>query len=248
MKILPPKKDMPSLVVLLVLIATLAFIYIKPESITANLSKANSIDHIIYSNKYQLELSNEEQLWLKNNPKIKLGIDRAFPPFGSVTSDNEYVGFSADFMRIIEHRLNIAFDINKTASWNETMQMARSGELDIVAALVNTQQRQEFLAFTKPYVSNPTVIISDAINKGYIGSLESLIGKKVSIEDGSYAHHELTRKYPNIGLIPVKNTNLALSLVASNVADAYVGNAITASFLIKKFGYQNLSFSGETEY
>ncbi len=248
MKILPPKKDMPSLVVLLVLIATLAFIYIKPESITANLSKANSIDHIIYSNKYQLELSNEEQLWLKNNPKIKLGIDRAFPPFGSVTSDNEYVGFSADFMRIIEHRLNIAFDINKTATWNETMQMARSGELDIVAALVNTQQRQEFLAFTKPYVSNPTVIISDAINKGYIGSLESLIGKKVSIEDGSYAHHELTRKYPNIGLIPVKNTNLALSLVASNVADAYVGNAITASFLIKKFGYQNLSFSGETEY
>jgi len=249
MKILPHKKDLPSCVILLALIAILAFIYVKPEFISSSLSNVDdNIERIIYDDSYELKLSNEEKTWLKNNPRIKLGIDRAFPPFGSITSDNEYIGFSADFMRIIEHRINITFDINKTATWNETIKMAKSGELDIVAALVNTKSRQEYLEFTKPYISNPTVIISDAINKGYIGSLDNLKGKKVAIEKGSYAYEELNRKYPNIELVAVKNTNLALSLVASNVAEAYVGNAITASFLIKKFGYQNLSFSGETEY
>ncbi len=34
----------------------------------------------------------------------------------------------------------------------------------------------------------------------------------------------------------------------SGSADAYVGNAVTASYLIKKHNYNNLSFSGETEY
>lgn len=249
MKTLPPKKDLPSLVILLVLIAILVFIYVKPESITTSLVNAdNNIEHIIYNDSYVLELSDKEQSWLQSNPRLKLGIDRAFPPFGSITSFDEYIGFSADIMRIIEHRLNINFDFNTTATWNETIQMARSGDLDIIAALVNTKQRQDFLAFTKPYVNNPTVIISDAINKGYIGSLENLNGKKVAVEGGSYAYNELTRKYPNIELLVVNNTSLALSLVASNMADAYVGNAITASFLIKKLGYNNLSFSGETEY
>lgn len=249
MKILPPRKDLPSLVILLVLIAVLAFIYIKPESISKSLtSKTNNIEHIINNDNYELELSKKEISWLKENPNLKLGIDRAFPPFGSVTSFDEYIGFTADIMRTLEHRLDINFEFDTAATWNETMDMAKSGELDIVSALVNTKQRQEYLSFTKPYANNPTVIISDAINKGYIGSLDNLNGKKVAVEKGSYAYSELKQKYPNIELIAVKNTNLALSLVASNVADAYVGNAITASFLIKKFGYQNLSFSGETEY
>jgi ABC-type amino acid transport substrate-binding protein len=45
-----------------------------------------------------------------------MGIDRAFPPFGSISQDDEYIGFSADFMRIIEHRLNIEFIIDKDAN------------------------------------------------------------------------------------------------------------------------------------
>ena len=249
MKILPPRKDLPSLALLLVLIAILAFIYIKPESISKSLSNAdNNIEHVIFNDRYDLELNDKELAWLKSNPSLKLGIDRAFPPFGSINSFDEYVGFSADIIRMIEHRLSINFEFDTTAIWNETIQMAKSGELDIVAAIVNTNERQEYLAFTKPYVSNPTVIISDAINKGYIGTLDNLKGKKVAVEQGSYAYGELSQKYPSIKLIEVKNTNLALSLVASDMADAYVGNAITASFLIKKFGYQNLSFSGETEY
>ena len=249
MKIVPHKKDWPSLLFLLVLIAMLAFIYIKPQSITSSLnSSVSNINNIIYNNSYKLDLNDEEKIWLKSNSTLKIGIDRAFPPFGFVNENNEYVGFSADLMRVVEHRLNIDLVMDTSATWNETMQMAKSGELDLVSGLVNTELRQQFLNFTKPYISNPTVIINDAIHKGYIGSLDELKNKKVAIEKGSFAYDELSEKYPQIKLVPVKNTSLALSLVASEVADAYVGNAVTASHLIKKYGYQNLSFSGETGY
>ena len=150
-------------------------------------------------------------------------------------------------MRIIEFRLNIKFDIAKDAPWGKTMGMAEAGELDMISALVNTEARQQFLEFTEPYALNPTIIINDGVNKGYLRSLNNLKGKKVAIEKGSYAAGELSRKYPEIILILVKNTKDALNLVSGS-ADAYVGNAVTASYLIKKHNYNNLSFSGETEY
>ncbi len=249
MKIVPHKKDWPSLILLFALIAMLAFIYIKPQSITSNLNNTDSnTKNIIYTNNYELDLNADEKKWLKNNPSIKIGIDRAFPPFGYINENDEYVGFSADLMKIIEYRLKLRLKMDKTATWNETMQMAKAGELDLVSGLVDTKLRQQFLTFTKPYISNPTVIISDAIHKGYIGSLEKLKNKKVAVEKGSFANDELSENHPLIELMPVKNSSLALSLVASEMADAYVGNAVTASHLIKKLGYQNLSFSGETGY
>ena len=122
---------------------------------------SSSVQSIIYSKNYELKLSDDEKLWLKNHPVVKLGIDRAFPPFGSITKDNEYVGFSADIMRMIEHRLGLKFDIKINAPWNETMQMARAGKIDMISALVNSKERQKFLNFSTSYIKNPTIIIND---------------------------------------------------------------------------------------
>ncbi len=208
----------------------------------------NSINDVIFNDDFELTLNPQEQTWLKAHPVIRLGIDRDFPPFGSITADNEYVGFTADFMRLIEHRLNIKFDIAKDKSWHETINLARNGQLDMIAALVNTRERQQFLVFSEPYVNNPTIIINDGLKNGYIGSIDNLNNKKIAIEKGSFAESNLRKEYPDIQLMPVKNTEMALSLVASGEADAYIGNAVTASFLIKKLGLSNLYFSGETPY
>ena len=232
-----------------VLSVSLLFAYIFPQLSSSDPNKAqNGIDSIIYGTTYSLELSDQEQQWLEKNPIIRLGIDRAFPPFGSITQKNEYIGFSADFMRMIEFRLKIKFNIAKDAPWGKTLEMAKAGELDMISALVNTEARQQFLEFTEPFAHNPTIIINDGVAKGHLRSLENLKGKKVAIEKGSYAAGELSRKYPEAILILVKNTKKALSMVSSGLADAYVGNAVTASYLIKKHHYDNLSFSGQTEY
>lgn len=124
----------------------------------------------------------------------------------------------------------------------------KKGQLDIISILVDTKEGSQYLSFTPPFVNNPTIIVSDEIKNGYLGSLKSLNGKTVAIEKGSYASGEISKKYPDIKLIKVKNTSMALSLVSAGSADAYVGNAVTANYVIKKLGYQNLSYSGKTEY
>ena len=206
------------------------------------------MESILYQDKFILDLTEDEKHWLKVNPVVHLGIDRAFPPFGTITNNQQYIGFTADIMQMISYRLGFTFYIEKDAPWAETIEMAKSGRIDMIAALVNTPQRQEYLQFTPPFIKTPTIIINDGLKNGYIGSLENLKRKRVAIEKGSYAAGEIKRKYPQINLVPVKNTSVALSLVAIGDADAYVGNAVTASFVIRKLAYHNLSFSGETEY
>jgi ABC-type amino acid transport substrate-binding protein len=136
----------------------------------------SSVKSIIFSDQFKLSLSEKERGWLKQHPVVKLGIDRAFPPFGSINEKDEYIGFSADMMRMIEHRLGFKFDVKTDIPWNETMEMAKTGEIDMISALVDSKQRQSFLNFSDTYIENPTIIISDAEENGYIGSLKNLNG------------------------------------------------------------------------
>ena len=127
-----------------VLIITLLLVFIGTPMLpnaTATHNIKTQINNVIYSDDYVLNLTDTENQYLKENPVLRLGIDRSFPPFGSITSDNNYIGFSADFMRILEHRLNIKFNISKDTPWGETMEMAKTGQLDVISALVNTKQR-----------------------------------------------------------------------------------------------------------
>lgn len=193
-------------------------------------------------------LSPSEKQWLIENPVIRLGIDRAFPPFGSITDSNEYVGFTADYMNLISERLGIQFDAAKDASWNETIKLAKSGEIDMIAGLVNTKERQSYLDFTPSYVKTPTIIINDGLKNGYLGGIKNLNGKTVAAEKGSFVSEMLSKEYPKIKLVLVKNTQLALSMVANGQADAYIGNAVTASYIIKQIGLHSLFYSGTTPY
>lgn len=239
----------PKLYLNIVIALCVISVFVGSQTFGNNFTKTkSSVKEIIYNNEFELKLTEKEKDWLQQNPVIKLGIDRAFPPFGSITEDREYVGFSADIMRMIEYRLGFKFDIKIDAPWNETMKMAKTGEIDMISALVSSKQRQKFLNFSSPYIKNPTIIINNAEINGYIGSLKNLNGRKVAIERGSYSAGILSLKHPQIELIQVENTSLALSLVAIGKADAYVGNGVTASYLIRQLGYNNLSYSGQTEY
>ncbi len=197
--------------------------------------------------KISLPLSNAERLWLQEHPVIKLGIDRSFPPFGSI-EEGAYIGFAADFMDLIAQRLGITFDIQTEVPWAETLEMARRQEIDMIAGMVHTEAREAYLNFTPSYVTTASIIINDGHKNGYVGDLSMLRGKVVALEKGSFSSDMLRQHYPAIKQIEVKNTALALSLVDSGRADAYVGNAAAASYLIKRMGYRSLFYAGRTEY
>ncbi len=190
----------------------------------------------------------KDQNWLKKNPVIRLGIDQNFAPYEWLNNEGEYTGITIDYIRLLEQRLGVKFDfIKDKKSWPELLDAAKNNELDMLFSLIKTPKRSEYLNFTSPYFISPVTIISGQA-QGYIGSLKRLNGKLVAIQNNHSAEELLALHYPEISVILTDSIKEALQLVAQGEAHAYIGDAISADYIMRQENRHNLMFSGQTEY
>ncbi len=194
-----------------------------------------------------LEITPKERAWLKAHPIIRVGVDPNFAPYEWFNESDEYIGLSAEYIRLVEKLLCVKLEIVHTSTWAETLELAKSGKIDMISDVNKTPSRESFLSFTQPYISNPIIIVSDDKN-GFIGNLNRLNSKKVAVEASYYVGEMLEKNYPNIEIFPVKSVQDALLLVSKNEVNAYVGDAAAVNYAMRKNGLFNLKFAGETEY
>jgi len=212
----------------------------------------NSIDHLegfiyLQEKHSKLDFTPEEQAWLQAHPVIRVGIDRDFAPYEWIDANGNYVGLSADYIALIEQRLGVKLNIVKDKSWAEMLEMAQRGELDMISNANKTPERERYLLFTEAYLNTPAIIINDS-NNGFIGTVDHLNGKRVTLERGYFMQELLMHDHPEIQLVPAENIHDALNLVSSGKADAYIGDAASTHYAIKREGMLNLGFSGGTTY
>ena len=195
----------------------------------------------------KLNFTEAEQAWLEAHPVIRVGVDRDFAPYEWIDGKGNYVGLSADYIALVEQRLGVKFEIVKNKSWAEILEMAQRSELEMLSNANKTPERERYLIFTEAYLNTPAIIISDN-NNGFIGTLDHLAGKRITLEKGYFMQELLRHDHPEIQLISAGNVRDALNMVSSNKVDAYIGDAASANYAIKREGMLNLSFSGDTHY
>lgn len=198
-------------------------------------------------NAASLQITNAEKEWLNAHPIIKVGIDPSFAPYEWFNENGDYVGLSADYLHKIETLLGVKFEAVKTHSFAETLELAKRGEIDMLTDINKTPEREQYLAFTQNYISNPVIIVDNGANN-FIGGLAKLAGKKLAIEKGYFIAELIARDYPDIQIISVTNVQEALTLLNKNEVDAYVADAGAVNYEIRRSGMLNLRFAGETEY
>ena len=206
----------------------------------------NDLAKFVYSSQ-TLSLTEQEQTWLKAHPVIRLGIDKDFAPYEWVDDDGHYQGLIADYVVRFEQLLGVKFQIIKDKPWTDILNMAKNEQLDMIAAAVQTPERDSYLDFTPAYTDSPVIIINDT-SLGFIGSLSKLLGKRVVVEKGYFMADVLKQDYPAIQLVLADNVQDALYQVANGKADAYVADAVSANYAISQSGLLNLRFSGNTGY
>ena len=190
----------------------------------------------------KIVLSKTEQKWLKDHPVIKLGAEANWPPFEFVDKSGEIQGFTSEVAQLIERRLGIKFEVISRFSWAETLEKMRNHEIDVVGGITKTKKRQQFLKFTKEYVSPPIAIYTRK-NGIKISYINDLINKTVAIENQFALHERLVTEYPGIKLLPVTTTLDALTAVSYGNADAYIGNQGSANWILSENTLTNLNIS-----
>ncbi|MGH8380705.1 EAL domain-containing protein [Pseudomonas sp.] len=194
-----------------------------------------------------LTLTDEEQAWLSAHPQLRLGVDASWPPFEYRDQDGRYQGLAADYIALIQDRLGVAFKPVEPTTWTAVLEQARQNKLDLLPGIMSTPGRQAFLAFTRPYLDFPIVILA---HKGgpQPRNIKDLYGLKVAVVE-NYAPHELLRTYhPDLNLVALANVSSTLQALATDEVDAVVGDLASSIWSLRQLKLEGLHVSGETPY
>jgi signal transduction histidine kinase len=197
--------------------------------------------------KNSLTLTSIEKTWLDQHPEIRLAIDTDWAPFEFVDEQKQYRGMAADYIHLVEERLGIAFEVDRERPWSEMVEAVKNRDLDAFSLVVRTPQRDQFVNFTKPYISFPMVIVS-LENEPYIDGIEALRNRTVAVVNKYASHDLLAENHPFLKFHLSKNVRQGLEAVSQGRAFAFVGNLAVVSQVIREAGITNIKVSGQTPY
>lgn len=190
-----------------------------------------------------LVLSDEEQAWLQRHSVIRLSPDPNFAPVEWFNQHDDYSGVSSDYARLLEQRLGIRFEIVRGKNWKDVLSLVKAGEADALSAIVQTPEREQFLAFSQPYFRLKRAVFSNR-SLERINSLDDLKGHKIAVVEGSWMDETLTGK-ANMSINRFQDLATALIATSLGVTDVTGSAFDTMAFTRRDEGLTNLRLVGE---
>lgn len=185
-----------------------------------------------------IELTSEEKTWLKAHPIITLGGGN-FPPlefFNETKGQPDGVG--PDYARLIGSMLGVEFRL-VSGDWQETLDMAKSKEIDGIRLIFKSKEREKYLNYTQPYMRLGHSIVVRKSTEG-VSSLKDLSHKQVATLRGIYAYHYMKEHYPDIDIVDYPTWEDVLRTLANGDIEAAVGTLPAITYMINTLFITNL--------
>jgi signal transduction histidine kinase/ABC-type amino acid transport substrate-binding protein/DNA-binding response OmpR family regulator len=194
------------------------------------------------TNNSKLELSANEKQWLTQHPTVRLGVEPNWPPYSFIEPSGKFTGFSADIIKLVEQRLNININVIAENDWATLLEKTKNHEIDLISNIVFTPERKKYLSFTTPYFKPPSSIFIHS-SSPEVNSLKDLFGKTVAVENQYSMHERLTNEFPQIKLLPFKDTTEALKALSRSKVDAYIGNQGSVNWIASQNALTNIKLA-----
>ncbi len=125
--------------------------------------------------------------------KVIIGIDDEFAPMSFHNEQNELVGFDIDLAQEAMNRLGVAAEF-KPIDWSNKEKEITSGSIDLIwNGLDITNERKEYMIFSKPYMEDRQIVLVKADSDFDIHSEYDLEGKIVGTQAGSTSDDYINR-------------------------------------------------------
>lgn len=186
----------------------------------------------------KITLTTAEEVWVRDHPVIRLGIDPEFAPFEYITSDGAYSGIASEYIKILNQRLGLNMQVTKDFTWKEAIDKAKSKEIDVLPCVGITQERKKFLKFSKPYINFHRVIITRTDNP-FLTGLSDIENMKVAVQQNT-SHEGYLRENTKIEPLLYKTQQEALLAISNGQVQAFIGNIASSTYWIRKLNLTNL--------
>ena len=195
-----------------------------------------------------LAFTTEERGWLDQKHTVRVRI-ADWPPYLIVKDDQPPQGIVIEYLKLIGKRTGIRFKHEVTdepfAEFLESMQQGQGP--DMVAVIVPTPEREQYLSFSETYITSPFVIFTREQDNPIL-DISGLSGKTLAVPRGFFVQQQLEGDYPEIRQALYDSDEAALQAVANGQADAYIGSLTVASHIIHGRGFSHLRVAAGSPY
>jgi len=192
---------------------------------------------VLISNCTRDKLKDRSLIQIKSRGYFIAGVCEDFPPMCfRVQDDNELIGFDIDLAKETAKRLGIKVQF-KLINWDEMIAALNRGDIDTIwSGLTITDERENLLEFTRPYLKNRQIIM--LLKDNPVNNLNMLKDKKAGVQNESSSEIALNSYVKLIKRLKevkkYQNNSQALNDLATKKIDAVVIDEIAGRWNMAK--------------
>lgn len=163
----------------------------------------------------------------KQEDKLVVAMELAYPPFETKGEDGNPTGISVDLAKAIGDSMGKEVEIVNT-SWDGLIPSIQTGKADmIISSMTIREERKEEVEFSEPYANSLLAILANK-NSG-IKSIEDLNqeGKKVAVKTGSTGFLYAQEHLKNAEIIALADESACITEVSQGKADGFLYDQLT---------------------
>lgn len=176
-----------------------------------------------------VELTHEEQSWLKENPRIGVGVS-PIPPY-MFSENGKTKGYLIDMMDRLVNQVRLTADYS-IKPIEENLSRAKSGELHAILGMIHSEERAGFMYFSENVMKMQMSIFART-SRSDISDAASLEDKIIASIKGYGFEPVIKKFFPNATIIQADDTEGMLRLVASGQADAAVQELYSGEYILR---------------
>ena len=187
-----------------------------------------------------IELEPNELKYIADHPILKIANEMDWPPFDFSDGDLPK-GYSIDLIKLIAEKSGFSTDFINGYTWSELLTQFKNGDIDIMPAIYESEERKEFALFTQSYYSQPSMIVV-RLDEENINSLTDLNNRNVAVIEGFMISSTLNKRYPDIFQVPVNNVIDGIKAVSIGDADVFIDGIGVISHVIQTTYIPNVKY------
>lgn len=164
--------------------------------------------------------------------KIRFASSATYPPFESLDSDNQIVGFDIDLAKALcqQIKAECTFTNNPFDSLIPALKFRRYDA--VISGMDITAERSKQVDFTQPYYANSAVVIA---RKGRFNDISQLEGKRIGVENGTTHQQYLQEKHPGVVTVAYDSYQNAILDIRNGRLDGVFGDTAVVNQWLKSY-------------